>query len=302
MKKDEIENIIIVASKHETKFDFLEKKRNEFGCWPKEYAIALIGSFERLYTYLNEIDPYHYLLTKKDGSISELELDPDDSCFDSNRDFLYSEGEVSMPFKKYIELYIETNGEFKGKFTLEELTKIKPEIDAYCFWLKERYLSDDEHFDNKSRKPIEIPENRTLKINPIFNPEKIEQIFSFLNSFFSEEDRVQLKDVLETGKTPDAKLFFRGNGKTLLDFFKQLIRGQFLTIAVQKDFEIWVSKGFEYLHRGNRKSITQKYASKIISGNDRAAKGNRITNMIKVSNKFELVQLEIKNRVQNKNT
>lgn len=153
MTKDEIDHIIIVSSKHETKPDFFEKKRKEFGCWSKDYSTALIDSFERLYTYLNEIDPYHYLLTKKDGSTSEHELNPvDDSCFDSNFEFLMSLGEVSRPFKNYIELYIETNGEFKGKFTVEELAKIKPAIDAYCSYLKTKNTPDVDINDNPTPK------------------------------------------------------------------------------------------------------------------------------------------------------
>jgi ABC-type nitrate/sulfonate/bicarbonate transport system substrate-binding protein len=90
-----------------------------------------------------------------------------------------------------------------------------------------------------------------------------------------------------------------GNGNMLLDFLKQLMRGQFLTIAVQKDMEIWISQTFEYYSDGKRAAISPKYASKYISGNERAAEGNRIIDIVKENGKFKIVQLELNSREQN---
>jgi hypothetical protein len=135
-------------------------------------------------------------------------------------------------------------------------------------------------------------------IKPVFKPEAIATILDILNIYFPGQN-LELKQVLETGISAEEKLFFQGSGKSLLDFFKQLMKGQFLTIAVQKDFETWASNTFEYLHQRKRNEITSKYASTIISGNDRAAKGNRLIDVVNKNGKFEIVQLEIRNREQN---
>jgi hypothetical protein len=137
-----------------------------------------------------------------------------------------------------------------------------------------------------------------IEIKPIFKTDVIPTIYNLLKDYFPENS-IALKHILETGNLNREKLFFNGNGKTLLDTFKQLMKGQFLIIAVQKDFEIWVSEGFEYFYRGNRHNITTKYASKIISGNERPAKGNRLIEVKNLNGKFEIVQLEIKNREKN---
>ena len=150
--------------------------------------------------------------------------------------------------------------------------------------------------ENEEKQKIQSNTHSPV-IKPIFKPESIPSIFDILKGYFPPQHQ-QLLEVLETGIAPKEKLFFQGNGKTLLDFFKQLMKGQFLTIAVQKDFEDWVSNGFEYLHRKKRNAITPKYASKIISGNNRAAKGNRLIDVINKSGKFEILQLEIRNREQ----
>lgn len=297
MTEKEIRSIILVSSKHLTKRDYFELKRKK--CRPSEFARALIASFEFLTVELNQIDYCNFLATRKDGSTYDCIL-CDDEYFDSNLESLRENSVVSNPFTISIDLCPETKGEIGGGiFTKEDLAEIKQDLYDYCSWLNEQYRSDFDQFDFLSHKVAKNSEDKTLEIKPTFKPEAIDQILYILNSHFSEEDQQQLKAVLKTGQTPVAKLFFRDSGKTLLDFFKQLMRGQFLTIAVQKDFEIWVSNGFEFLYQGNRKSITKKYASKIISGNERAAIGNRLIDIKSECGKFVIVQLEIKNRVQN---
>jgi len=135
-------------------------------------------------------------------------------------------------------------------------------------------------------------------IKPVFKPEAIETIYDILKVYFPSQNE-ELKQVLDTGIVPQQKLIFQGSGKTLLDFFKQLMKGQFLTIAVQEDFLIWLSNSFEYLHRRQPNDFSKKYASTIISGNGRAAKGNRLIDVENKNGKFEIVQREIRNREQN---
>ncbi len=144
-------------------------------------------------------------------------------------------------------------------------------------------------------------EDKDLNTNPTFKPEKIDEIFNLIKTYFSEEDQPQLIELFKTGSTPKNKLLFKGNGKTLLDFFKQLMIGQFLTIQVQSDLEKWTSDSFYYLKNKKPCPIKRGYASKIISGTERAAEGNRLIDITKVDGKFVIEQLEIKNRIQGKN-
>jgi hypothetical protein len=149
-------------------------------------------------------------------------------------------------------------------------------------------------------KPEKIDEIFDIEIKPVFKSEKIDKIFDILKNHFPNEQHKELKNVLTSGNKPKEKLLFLGNGKTLLDFFKQLLQGQFLTIPVQRDLEKWISDGFEYWHRGKQTKFTTKYASKIISGNERASKGNRLINVDNNNNgELEIIQLKLKNREQN---
>ncbi len=151
----------------------------------------------------------------------------------------------------------------------------------------------------KSMQFQETDDKSITHIKPTFSSESIPTILHLLKDFFSAEHGILLKQILETGNMPIPKLLFHGSGKTLLDFFKQLLTGQFLVVAVQKDLEIWISGGFEYLHQRKRKKILPKYASKIISGNERAAKGNRLIDVVSKNGKFEIFQCRISSRQQN---
>lgn len=145
------------------------------------------------------------------------------------------------------------------------------------------------------RPPTNDFTQRFIERNPTFDEASIERIVGILKDFFPKQ-ATQLKSTLETGEIPNPKLVFHGSGKTLLDMFKQLMKGQFLTVPVQKDLEKWIANGFEFMHQGKPKAFTEKYASKIISENDRAAKGNRLIDVKSVDGRFVIEQLEIRNR------
>jgi len=138
---------------------------------------------------------------------------------------------------------------------------------------------DDHHFDR-----------------PKIKDDAVDRIIEILKDWFTEDQLGVLKEIIASGKTPTQKLTFKGNGKTLLDFFKKLWKGQFLTIASQKDLEKWISNSFNFYNRGKKNSISPKYASSIISSNNEAAKGNRLINIEKVNGKLEIIQCELSNR------
>jgi hypothetical protein len=149
-----------------------------------------------------------------------------------------------------------------------------------------------------SNEPLKKSEVRRHTItNPVFKSDFIDEINNILKIHFHNQNE-GLLELLKSGDTKNEKLIFNGSGKTLLDFFKQLLKGQFLSISRQSDFELWLSNNFEFTYKGLIKTFTPKYASKIISGNERAAKGNRLIDIVEVNGIFNIKQLPIKNREQ----
>ncbi|MBI9039727.1 MAG: hypothetical protein JEY97_16485 [Bacteroidales bacterium] len=178
----------------------------------------------------------------------------------------------------------------KDKLLLsKDVAKIVSKSDKY----DEKIYQGDENERNKPKLIKSSPE-----IKPVFKIEVIETIYDILKPHFPNQED-ELLAILKTGNLPNSKLCFHGNGKTLLDFFKQLIKGQLLIITVQRDFETWISDAFEFFHKRKPNRIVPKYASKVISGNERAAKGNRLIDVINENGKFKIKQLEIRNREQN---
>jgi hypothetical protein len=182
---------------------------------------------------------------------------------------------------------------------IEKLGEIFGDIVIYTELHK--LLKNSQNTDRPKEENLTNKKELTHKgkpYKPVFKTEAIDRIFEILKGYFSTQQN-ELKQVLVTGNIPDEKLSFNGNGKTLLDFFKQLIIGQFLIVNVQRDFENWVSNSFDYYYRNKVTNFSPKYASLVISGNVRASKGNRLINVQSKNGIFEIVQLEIKNREQN---
>lgn len=159
--------------------------------------------------------------------------------------------------------------------------------------LCEQYANETKSDFDQNKIVVPIIERK-----PFFKEDSIGEIFEILSQYFPNQ-KDDLLQLLNNGKRQNEKLLFMGNGKVLLDFFKQLLTGQFITIAMQKDFEAWISENFSFSFRGQPNQISLKYASKVISGNERAAKGNRLIDVKSNNGKFEIIQLAIKNREQN---
>lgn len=149
----------------------------------------------------------------------------------------------------------------------------------------------------KNTKGKSKSDNQEIISIPRFKTEEKDNIVEILKDYFPGQHDL-LRDVISKGELKELKLLFYGSCRTLLDFFKQLMKGHFLTIQVQSDLEKWIEQGFEYIHRGKPKEIKAKYASKIISGSERAAEGNRLIEVINENGVFKIIQVEITSRKQ----
>lgn len=136
------------------------------------------------------------------------------------------------------------------------------------------------------------------QIRPTFEPESINQIFDILKNYFSIEQQPRLKEILETDNNSSEKIVFKWYGKTLVDFFKQLMIGRFLFIPVKADLEKWIVSNFLYSNRQSHKKFILKGTHKIISGSERAAKGKRLIDVIDKNGKWEITLPKIENRQQ----
>lgn len=166
---------------------------------------------------------------------------------------------------------------------------------------RQRKLKDFLGYIETKRSVIQSNEEKLtpkqLEVKPIFKEEILPKVLECLSPYFPNHE-TELEALLRNNSIPNSPLLFQGSGKTLLDFFKRLMEGQFLIIAVQRDLEKWISDSFECIHNREPNKITQKYASKVISGSERAAPGNRLIDVKKVNGKFVIEQLEIRNRNQ----
>jgi hypothetical protein len=145
--------------------------------------------------------------------------------------------------------------------------------------------------------------DNSTRSKPNFKVSYINQILEILQAYFPKEQHNDLKLLIENGINKGVVLDFLASGATLIDFFKQLWKGQILNIAYQAELEKWLAAYFNFIDRkGATKGVTVKYASRFISETRRAAKGNRLIDVKKKEDgTFIIEQLEITNRKQNKN-
>lgn len=150
-------------------------------------------------------------------------------------------------------------------------------------------------YEGNGDKNPEKPNTNTAIYKFNFKQDEINKIHDYLKIYFPKQEE-KLLMLLKDANSLNSTLLFHGNGKTLLDCFKQLIQGQFLNVPSQVDFEKWITETFRYLYRNKDNHFTIKYANRIISGNERAAKGNRILECTEIDGKFQIILSKIRNR------
>lgn len=114
-----------------------------------------------------------------------------------------------------------------------------------AFW--EDYLNitstNGKTLKNKLKKAIPEPVDIT---KPIFKKEAVGQIFGILKGFFNDNQHVKLLNLLSTGDDSDELLIFIGPASRLLDAFRRLYAGDFITQCNRADFERWIERNFMF--------------------------------------------------------
>lgn len=106
-----------------------------------------------------------------------------------------------------------------------------------------------------------------FKSKPIFNPEKISDIYHVLKDFFDPEQQPLLEGILKNGVDVDEHLLFLGNGNRLADSFRILIKANIITGCLQQELENWIFRNFKYKNGYEIKSFTLRYLNDVISTN-----------------------------------
>lgn len=135
-------------------------------------------------------------------------------------------------------------------------------------------------------KPVFEPEKSTIEIptafdtKPVFNTEKVAEIFDILKVFFNPEHQKKLESILSTGDNLSEPLLFLENGNRLADAFKQLYNADFITGCQKKELEKWIAQNFNYRYRNEVKAFKIRYLNDIISTNNDNCK-KPILNVVK---------------------
>ena len=167
--------------------------------------------------------------------------------------------------------------EFKGweygndKQYLEYLTK-KTFLE-FLTYLKVRDQKRKLDMENeKTSWGIELPKGSNdltpIDKKPILNQNSVTIVFDVLKGYFNANDRILLKNLLESGNTADQSLVFLGNGNRLTDTFKKLFEHGFITGCLKQDLENWIVRNFKFQPADKIKSFTKDYIQKCISRKD----------------------------------
>ena len=154
--------------------------------------------------------------------------------------------------------------------------------------------------DYETQKLLKKSQKQSDAELPVFKKDAIGEIFNIINDYFSIEDQPALRNLLETGKSNEDPILFKGNGAVLCHFFKTLYSGGFIKVAVQADLERWIAFNFVYMNK-LKKEITifrPKYVSRYISETGQDKKGVHLIEIQNIGCINVINQLQIKNREQ----
>jgi hypothetical protein len=133
---------------------------------------------------------------------------------------------------------------------------------------------------------------------PVFKEEVGRQGYDILKHYFPADQQPELQRILLSGDDTASKLLFRGNGITLLDFFKRLQTGQLVVSVSKSDLQAWIIRNFNYGKELAPKVFRSEYAERVLSGSIEAVKGKRLIEVVQEGGVWTIRQLPITNRAE----
>jgi hypothetical protein len=216
------------------------------------------GRLEIIHQNLNKVInelPVHYAL-----SIQSLPKEFPKWKTEVNDFFGISKTKKILSYLETIGYFLDKN-EYINELEQDIIESVRPELEEHFeYWTKE--LETIAHQQNITKTEKEI-----IKIKPVFKSEAVQSIFEILKVFFSDEQQIELKQVIEEGKKANNKLLFKGNGNRLTDTFKKLIEHDFITGCQKKDLIDWIISNFNYTNQNVVKAYIYDTVEKTISRN-----------------------------------
>ncbi|MEJ8802123.1 hypothetical protein [Pontibacter sp. H249] len=127
-----------------------------------------------------------------------------------------------------------------------------------------RRLLTPEMEHTKPEQPVEV---KPVMSYPHFTDGVAEKFTEVLKGYFTQADQDQLLPLFLHNQAPASPLLFHGNGKQLADAFKQLYEANLIVGCLKGEMEMWITKHFAYVYRGQQKSLPPNYLGAIISSN-----------------------------------
>ena len=110
------------------------------------------------------------------------------------------------------------------------------------------------------------PEVITTEIDrPVIVQDYFDEVYEAIRDFFSVEDQISLRYMLENNTDVESPVVFRDMGNRLADAFKQLYEANIIRGCQKKELENWISRNFAYVYRGEIRPFLPKYLNEIIS-------------------------------------
>lgn len=110
------------------------------------------------------------------------------------------------------------------------------------------------------------PETMPAEIDrPIIAQDFFDEVYEAIRDYFSTEDQISLRYMLENNTDLQSRVVFRDMGNRLADAFKQLYEANIIRGCQKKELESWICRNFSYVYRGEVRPFLPKYLNEIIS-------------------------------------
>lgn len=103
---------------------------------------------------------------------------------------------------------------------------------------------------------------------PNFVEEIREDLFGILKNYFSDDEKENLKQIINTGDSVTSKLLFKSNGNKLTDAFRKLYDANLITGCEKTTLINWIITNFQFTKKDTFGDFIYNTVEKTISRND----------------------------------
>ncbi len=187
--------------------------------------------------------------------------------YERNLHYLYHHSEINSfddGWKKYLGFNL-------GMLNSEYINKIGfySGLIHCVYQLKVDYFEVFKGFNNCNLKNLVTPDSKQVFT---LRTEYIEQFYSCLHDYFTDEHKLLFKAILENGNSSNQPLIFKGQANQLLDCFKKLIENNIIINCTKSELQKWIAENFRFFYRKEIKEFIPDTLEKGISRDDNPCK------------------------------